>query len=96
MRLMMIFLVALPSCARSVAATRTLEPSSLPCLDGQGQRELLAGFERVIGKEKARASECCAKADERWGLFGYGLLGGSAATAIVVLIALIGGGTWTR
>ncbi len=96
----MIFLVGLSRCAPSVAASKSLEPSSLPCLDAQGQRELIAGCERIVGKERAKAAACCARVTDaenrKWEHFAWGLLGGSAATALVTIVAVILEGTYGR
>lgn len=96
----MILLVASLKCGPSVAATRSLEPSSLPCLDGQGQRELVAGCERMIGKERAQAARERTRADNaearNWEYAAGGALGGAAVTAVLTILFLVFGDAWTK
>lgn len=81
---MMTFLVALTSCAPVVApASRPLTEN---CLDVQGQRELLAGFELELGDERAKTAECKAEATQS--KVGYALGGGILG---LVIGAVVGG-----
>lgn len=86
---MMIFLAASMSCASVVAPVSEPIAASQPCLDIQGQRELLAGVELVIGDEKnkcdARVKQVQADSLQSriiWGLVG-GLIGGATVGVIL-------------
>lgn len=110
MRLTAMLLAVLMSCAPAAGAenkpatpaapllpaptglTTTLEP-----LDGQGQREMIAGFELVLGDERAKtaaASQRAAQAEQagdRKAIFSG--FAGAALTAIVTLIVLVAKGS---
>lgn len=93
MRHLMLLLVALMSCApalgpasRPVAVAPASTPAeSLPPLDDRGQRELLAGFELVLGDERAKtaaADQRASDAERRTALIGVA----SALVATVLTI----------
>lgn len=85
---MTIFLVASMSCASVGEKASKPFAASQPCLDMQGQRELLAGVELEIGDARAKTAACQDKmkrmqADHTqskvmWGVIGA-LLGAAVA-----------------